>query len=57
MTHPKFLRPIAYYGFIVALINLLFVVASNTPVLEWFTVFTALGYVALLSYNTLRPRA
>jgi hypothetical membrane protein len=57
MTHPKFLRPIAYYGFIVALIDLLFVVASNTPVLEWFTVFTALGYVALLSYNTLRPRA
>jgi hypothetical membrane protein len=57
MTHPKFLRPIAYYGFIVALINLLFVVASNAPVLEWFTVFTALGYVALLSYNTLRPRA
>jgi hypothetical membrane protein len=57
MTHPKFLKPIAYYGFIVALINLLFIVASNTPVLEWFTVFTALGYVALLSYNTLRLRA
>ena len=54
MTHPKFLRAICYYGLIVALINTLFVVFSNTPVLEWFTVFTALGYVALLSYNTLK---
>lgn len=57
MTHPRFRRPIGYYGIIVALINLLFVVASNTPLLEWFTVFTALGYAGLLSYNTLRPRA
>jgi hypothetical membrane protein len=57
MTHPKFRRSIAYYGFVVALINLLFVFFSNIPVLAWFTVFTALGYVALLCYNTLRPRA
>lgn len=54
ITHPNFRRPIAYYGLIVALINLLFVGFSNTPLLEWFTVFTALGYAALLSYNTLR---
>jgi hypothetical protein len=55
MIHPKFRKPIGYYGIIVALINLLFVAASNTPLLEWFTVFTALGYAGLLSYNTLRP--
>jgi hypothetical membrane protein len=54
MTHRRFIRPIGYYGLAVAVINLLFIVASNTPLLEWFTVFTALGYVALLSYNTLR---
>lgn len=54
MTHRRFIRPIGYYGLAVAVINLLFVVASSTPLLEWFTVFTALGYVALLSYNTLR---
>jgi len=55
MTHSRFWKPIAYYGFVVAFINLLFVASRNTPILEWFTVFTALGYVALLSYNTLKP--
>ena len=54
MTHSKFIRPIGYYGLVVAVINLLFVAFSNTPILEWFTVFTALGYVAFLSYNTLK---
>jgi hypothetical protein len=38
----------------VASINLAFVVRSNTPVLEWFTVFTALGYVGLLTYNMIK---
>jgi hypothetical membrane protein len=50
-THPNYFKPIAYYGFVVAAINLLFVVAYNAPLLEWFTVFTALGYVGLLVYN------
>jgi hypothetical membrane protein len=50
-THPKYFKSVAYYGFIVALINLVFVFTSNTPILEWFTVFTALGYVGLLAYN------
>ena len=54
MTHRKFMKPIGYYGFVVAAINLFFVTISSTPLLEWFTVFTALGYVALLSYNTSR---
>ena len=51
-THPRHIKAIAGYGFIVAAINLTFLVVSNTPLLEWFTVFTALGYVGLLSYNT-----
>lgn len=50
-THTSYIRPIAYYGFIVAIINLLFVILNHTPILEWFTVFSALGYVGLLSYN------
>jgi hypothetical membrane protein len=53
-THTRYIKAIAYYGFIVALINLAFVFASSTPVLEWFTVFTALGYVGLLAYNMTR---
>ena len=54
MTRPKFIRPIAYYGLAVAVVNLLFVVLTSTPLLEWFTVFTALVYAGLLAYNTLR---
>jgi hypothetical membrane protein len=50
-THPKYIKAIAYYGFIVAAINLALLAVPNTPLLEWFTVFTALGYVGLMSYN------
>lgn len=53
-THPKYIKPIAYYGFLVAAINLLFVIAYNMPIFEWFTVFTALGYVGLIVYNMLK---
>jgi len=54
ITHRKFIRPIGYYGLAVAVINLLFVGLAYTSLLEWFTVFTALGYVAFLSYNTFK---
>lgn len=50
-THPNYMKPIAIYGFIVAAINLLFVLVYNIPLFEWFTVFTALGYVGLIAYN------
>ena len=53
-THPRYLKAIAAYGFIVAAINLIFLFLPNTPLLEWFTVFTALGYVGLISYNMTR---
>ena len=56
MTHRKFIRPIGYYGLVVAVINLFFVGLSYTSILEWFTVFTALGFVAFLSYNTLKTQ-
>jgi hypothetical membrane protein len=57
MTRPKFIRPIGYYGLAVAVVNLLFVVLTSTPLLEWFTVFTALVYAGLLAYNTLKLTA
>jgi hypothetical membrane protein len=50
-THPRYIKAIAYYGFIVAAINLMLLFSPGTPLLEWFTVFTALGYVGLVSYN------
>jgi hypothetical membrane protein len=56
-THPSYIKPIAFYGFIVAAINLVFILAYSTPIFEWFTVFTALGYVALLVYNMFRTKS
>jgi len=53
-THPSYMKSVALYGFVVAAINLLFLFVSNTPILEWFTVFTALGYIGLLSYNMIK---
>jgi hypothetical membrane protein len=50
-THPLYVRAIAVFGFVVAVINLLFVLFLDMPLLEWFTVFTALAYVGLISYN------
>jgi hypothetical membrane protein len=50
-THPSYIKAISYYGFIVAIINFLFSLVYNNPILEWFTVFTALGFVGLLVYN------
>jgi hypothetical membrane protein len=49
--HPRYIKVISYYAFVVAAINLAFLVLPSTPLLEWFTVFTALGYVGLISYN------
>ena len=54
-THPHYIKGVGVYGFIVAAINLFFLFSSSTPILEWFTVFTALGYVGLLAYNMTRP--
>jgi hypothetical membrane protein len=52
-THPRYRRTIAYYGFIVAAIDVTFIFL-DIPLLEWFTVFTALGYVGLRAYNMLQ---
>ncbi|MFW9865507.1 MAG: DUF998 domain-containing protein [Candidatus Thorarchaeota archaeon] len=51
LFHKDFIKLIGIYGIIVAVINLLFVFYLGTPILEWFTVFTALGYVGLIVYN------
>ena len=54
LTHPRCIKAIPTYGFLVAIINLALIFVSNTPLLEWFTVFTTLGYVGLLAYNVIR---
>ena len=51
--HPRYIRAIAYYGFVVAAIDVAFIFL-DVPLLEWFTVFTAQGYVGLMAYNMLK---
>lgn len=54
ITHPKFIKLIAIYGIVVAIINLAFVIIGTSSVIEWFTVFTALGYAGLLVINMVK---
>ena len=49
--HPDAIKSIIIYGILVALINLVFVYFVDIPIIEWFTVFSALGYAGLIVYN------
>jgi hypothetical membrane protein len=54
LTHPKFNKLIAIFGFVVALIDFVFVVISGGAIIEWFTVFSALVYVAFVVVSMLK---
>ncbi len=61
LKYPKY-RKIAYYGFIVALIDLIFLIMlifsgieTNIPIFEWFAVFSYIGWIGWLSLKT-EPR-
>ena len=60
MFHKDFMKPIAIYGWSAAGINFLFVLLTvsmvNSPLLEWISVSTALGYVALIIFNIYKNR-
>lgn len=49
--NPSFMKIIGVYGISCSIINLIFVYFIGTPLVEWITVFTALGYAGLLVYN------
>ncbi|MBY9006231.1 MAG: DUF998 domain-containing protein [Candidatus Lokiarchaeota archaeon] len=51
LNHEKFIKSISIYGWIVASINLFYIITQE-PILEWFTIYTALGLVGLLAFNT-----
>ncbi len=53
LRHPKFLKAIAIYSLSINILSLGFELAVGGPLVEWFTVFGSLGFVALLSFNTL----
>lgn len=50
-THPSNIKLIAYYGFAVGAIDIVFGLVYNTYLLEWVTVFSSIGYIALIVYN------
>jgi len=54
MTHPKFMKPIGFYGLAIAILSLIFDFTVGGPIIEWFTVFSTIGYAELLVYNTFR---
>ncbi len=54
MTHPKFMKPIGVYGYLVTLASLIFDFTVGGPLVEWFTVFSALGFAGLLVIDMLR---
>jgi hypothetical membrane protein len=54
ITHPKFMKLIGVYGYIITIASLVFDFTVGGPLVEWFTVFTALGFAGLLVTNMLR---
>ncbi|MFX0016464.1 MAG: DUF998 domain-containing protein [Promethearchaeota archaeon] len=55
LEYPKY-KKIAYYGFIVALIDFIFLIMlmfsgieTNIPIFEWFSVFSYIGWIGWLS--------
>ena len=55
LFHKDFIRPIAIYGWCAAAINVIFIFLTIfniiSPLMEWISVSTALGYVGILEYN------
>lgn len=68
LTHPRFMRWVGWYGFLVVAVNLVFASflfvykdlladfnpGIPVPGLEWASVFAALAWVGALSYNMLK---
>ncbi|MHA1377383.1 MAG: DUF998 domain-containing protein [Candidatus Helarchaeota archaeon] len=55
-TYPGFFKALSYYGIILAIVDAVFVFLGLALV-EWITVFSALGFVGLLSYNILKIKS
>ena len=52
--NPQFIRAIALYGITIDLLTLAFEISIGGPLVEWFTVFGSLFFVALISINSLK---
>jgi hypothetical membrane protein len=54
LWHPKFIKPIALYGIAICFLSLGFEISIGGPIVEWFTVFGSLIFVALISFNSIK---
>ena len=52
LLHPRFLKLIALYGLAIAFSDLILAFTTGGPLVEWFAVFSALGYIAFVSIGT-----
>ncbi|AEG17239.1 DUF998 domain-containing protein [Methanobacterium paludis] len=58
--HPKFMRPIFYFGLLAVLVDLFFIVMFRiytglpAPLFEWLAAFFAIFWIAALTYNMLK---
>jgi len=51
--HDRFVKVIGFYGFIMTFLSLPLEILLGGPLVEWYTVFGALIFVGLLSFNTM----
>ncbi|MFX0108990.1 MAG: hypothetical protein ACFE7R_11950 [Candidatus Hodarchaeota archaeon] len=54
LFHPKFIKAIAAYGLLIDFSSLSLQITVGGPLVEWFTVFGALVFVGLVSYNSMK---
>jgi len=54
LWNTQFIKPIALYGLSINILSLAFELSIGGPIVEWFTVFGSLIFVALISMNSLR---
>jgi hypothetical membrane protein len=52
LMHPRFSKPTSRYGLVITALSLVFAIYVGGPLVEWFTVFSALVFVGLVSYCT-----
>ncbi len=61
-SNPKFMRKVAYYGWLVIAVDLFFIAIYNLhtglprPLMEWTVVFLSLGWLGAIIYNMVKQK-
>lgn len=57
LLDPDFMKAIGVYGLVIDFSSLLLALTVGGPITEWYTVFAALGFVGMVSLNTIQAEA